>query len=226
MKILIIEDDISVRNVLRMGLEELSYAVDEAEDGDRGSYFARVNKYDLILLDNVLPKKMGRQVCQEIREAGIKSPILLLSAKNDVNTKVDLLNLGADDYITKPFSFAELQARIKALVRRPQQIEDVILRGGNVQLNSDTHEVIKSRKKIYLTRKEFSLLELLMKNAGRIVSRAAIMENVWDINADPFSNTVEAHIRNLRQKLRDTNKRLISNIPGRGYKFLSPELRN
>jgi len=225
MKILIIEDDISVRNVLRMGLEELSYTVDEAEDGEQGSYFARINPYNLIILDNVLPKKMGRQVCSEIREAGVTTPILLLSAKNDVNMKVEMLNLGADDYLTKPFSFAELQARIKALIRRPQQIEDTVLKGGNVILNSDTHEVKRNRQKIYLTRKEFSLLELLMKNAGRIVSRSKIMENVWDINADPFSNTIETHVRNLRQKLKDSKKRLIRNIPGRGYKFLSSELR-
>jgi len=219
MKILIIEDDISIRNVLRLGLEELSYAVDEAEDGERGSYFARVNQYDLIILDNVLPKKMGKQVCKEIRESGVHSPILLLSAKSDVNTKIELLNVGADDYLTKPFSFAELTARIRTLLRRPQKIEDVILKGSGIQLNSDTHEVNRSNKKIYLTRKEFSLLELLMKNSGRVVSRTIIMEKVWDINADPFSNTIETHIRNLRQKLKDTKKRIISNIPGRGYKF-------
>lgn len=219
MKILIIEDDISIRNVLRMSLEELSYSVDEAEDGERGSYFARINNYDLIILDNVLPKKLGKQVCNEIRNSGINTPILLLSAKNDVNSKIDLLNNGADDYLTKPFSFAELQARIKSLLRRPHKIEDFILKSKNIELNSTTGEARFKDKKIYLTRKEFSLLELLMKNSEKIVSRAVIIEKVWDMNADPFSNTIETHIANLRSKFRDNNKKMIINIPGRGYKF-------
>jgi DNA-binding response OmpR family regulator len=219
MKLLIIEDNISIRNILRMSLENLSYAVDEAEDGEKGSYFARINKYDLIILDNVLPKKMGREVCEEIRDAGVTTPVLLLSAKNDVNSKVDLLNAGADDYITKPFSFNELEARIKSLLRRPHKIEDVVLKGANINLNSDTHEVTRHKKKIYLTRKEFMLLELLMKNIGKVISRGAIMEHVWDMNADPFSNTIESHIRNLRKKIGDNNKQIIVNIPGRGYGF-------
>jgi len=203
-----------------MGLEAESYVVDEASDGERGSYFARINKYDLILLDNVLPNKMGKQVCREIRDAGIQSPILLLSAKADVDSKIDLLNTGADDYLTKPFSFEELKARIKSLSRRPQVIEDVVLNYSGISLNSSTHDVNIKRKKVYFTKKEFGLLELLMKNSGRIVTRSTIMESVWDINADPFSNTVETHIRNIRKKIGDKNKRIITNIPGRGYKFL------
>jgi DNA-binding response OmpR family regulator len=225
MKILIVEDDISTRNVLRMGLEELSYAVDEAGDGERGSYMARVNNYDLIVLDNILPKKTGKMVCEEVRQAGVTSPILSLSCKNDVNTKIDLLDTGVDDYMTKPFSFAELHARIKTLLRRPHKIEDTVLREGSVSLNKNTHDVIFQNKKLYLTRKEFGLLELLMQNSGKVVSRATIMESVWDINADPFSNTIETHIRNLRSKLKDRTKSLIRNIPGRGYKFHSLELR-
>jgi len=221
---LIVEDDISTRNVLRMGFEELSYAVDEAGDGEAGSYLARINKYDLIILDNVLPKKSGKMVCEEIRQAGVTSPILSLSCRNEVNTKIDLLNSGADDYMTKPFSFAELQARIKTLLRRPHKIQDIVLKEGTVSLNTNTHDVIHQNKKLYLTRKEFSLLELLMKNAGKIVTRSTIMESVWDINADPFSNTIETHIRNLRAKLKDKNKSLIRNIPGRGYKFHSLQL--
>ncbi|HMP67216.1 MAG TPA: response regulator transcription factor [Candidatus Paceibacterota bacterium] len=220
MKILIIEDDISIRNVLRMSLEELSYTVDEAEDGERGSYFARINKYDLIILDNVLPKKLGKKVCEDIRNSGINTPILLLSAKNDVNSKVELLDSGADDYLTKPFSFAELKSRIKSLLRRPHKIEDVILKSRNIKLNSNTGEVFLKNKKIYLTRKEFSLLEFLMKNPNQILSRSKLIENIWDINADPFSNTIETHIGNLRAKFRDNNKKVIANIPGRGYKFI------
>lgn len=221
MKLLIIEDDISIRNVLRLGLEESAYSVDEAEDGERGAYLAKINKYDLIILDNILPKKMGKKVCEELRKSGINTPILLLSAKNDVNSKIDLLQSGADDYLTKPFSFAELQARIKTLLRRPHKIEGVILRTKNIELNTDTGEVFIRNKKIYLTRKEFSLLEFMMKNTNKIISRTNLMENIWDMNGDPFSNTIETHISNLRVKIKDTNKKIISNVPGRGYKFIS-----
>lgn len=225
MKLLIIEDDVSIRNVLRMGLEELSYAVDEAEDGDRGSYFARINKYDLIILDNILPKKMGKQVCEEIRSEGIQSPILLLSARNDVNSKVDLLNAGADDYLTKPFSFAELEARIKSLTRRPQKIEDVVLKAHQIELNTHTHEVRIKNRRIYFTRKEFALLEIMMKRAGKILTRSELVEAAWNSQADPFSNTVEAHILNLRKKIGDKQKRIIVNVPGCGYKFTEHSLR-
>lgn len=219
MKILLVEDNVSIRNVLRLGLEGEAFAVDEAEDGEQGSYLARTNKYDLILLDNVLPKKMAKQVCTEIREQNIFTPILLLSAKSDTVSKVELLKAGADDYVTKPFSFEELKARIKTLLRRPHKIESVILKSGNLILNKDTHEVTKSGKRLNLTRKEFGLLELLMSNAGNVITRADMIEHVWDINADPFSNTVEAHILNLRRKIGDNHKRLIRNIPGRGYKI-------
>ncbi len=219
MKILLVEDNVSIRNVLRLGLEGEAFAVDEAEDGEKGSYLARTNKYDLILLDNVLPKKMAKQVCTEIREQNIFTPILLLSAKTDTVSKVELLKAGADDYVTKPFSFEELKARIKTLLRRPHKIESIILKSGNITLNKDTHEVTKSGKRLNLTRKEFGLLELLMSNAGNVITRADMIEHVWDINADPFSNTVEAHILNLRRKIGDNHKRLIRNIPGRGYKI-------
>jgi len=221
MKILLVEDNVSIRNVLRLGLEGEGFAVDEAEDGEKGSYLARTNQYDLILLDNVLPKKMARQVCIEIRDQNIHVPILLLSAKSESSTKVELLNCGADDYLTKPFSFEELKARIKSLLRRPHKIEDTIIKIGNLILNKNTHEVTRNNKRINLTRKEFALLELLMSNLGKIVTRVDMIEHVWDINADPCSNTLEAHILNLRKKIGDEKKHLIRNIPGRGYKIVS-----
>jgi two-component system, OmpR family, copper resistance phosphate regulon response regulator CusR len=220
MKILLIEDDLSIRNVLRLGLEADAFAVDEAEDGEKGSYLARVNQYDLIILDNILPKKLGKQVCQEIREGNVQSPILLLSAKNSILDKVELLNSGADDYLTKPFSFEELKARIKTLLRRPVQIQDTILRCRDLKLNRDTHEVARKDKKILLTRKEFSMLEFMMMHQNKLLTRASIMEHVWDMNSDPFSNTVEAHILNLRKKIGDKNKILIQNVPGRGYRLV------
>lgn len=219
MKILIIEDNLSIRNVLRLSLEAESFAVDEAEDGEIGSYMARTNQYDLIILDNVMPKKSGLQVCKELREKEINTPIILLSAKSDINDKVELLKHGADDYLTKPFSFEELKFRIKALLRRPQKMEGDVFKLGPITLNSETQEVKRYAKKIYLTRKEFSMLELFMKNKGKVLTRSNILEHVWDINANPFSNTIESHILNLRKKIGDTHKRIIVNVPGRGYKI-------
>lgn len=219
MKVLIIEDNISVRNILRNSLEAENYIIDDVGDGDRGSYFARVNKYNLIILDNILPKKMGKQVCREIREAGVTTPILLLSAKSDTNSKIELLESGADDYLTKPFSFEELKARIKALDRRPHAIKPSIIKLGNLTVNLNNFEVYKNNKKIYLTRKEFILLSLLLENIGRVVSRGTIMEFVWESEVDPFSNTIEAHIRNIRKKIGDKKKNFIVNIPGRGYRI-------
>lgn len=220
MKILFIEDDSSIRNVLRISFESEGHTVDEASDGEEGSFLARTNEYDLIILDNNLPKKGGKQVCLEIRNANIHTPILLLSAKSEVTEKVALFELGADDYVTKPFSYEELTARINALVRRPKKIEETTYRIDELSLNSDTCEVLKSNKRIYLTRKEFSLLELLMKNHGKVLSRGIIMDHVWDMDIDPFSNTLETHIMNVRKKIGDTRKnRIIQNVPGRGYRI-------
>ena len=219
MKLLIIEDDSSIRNVLRMSLENSCFIVDTAEDGDQGSYMARTNNYDLIILDNVLPKKLGKMVCKEIRESGKNTPIIMLSMKSDILEKVSVLDSGADDYMTKPFSYEELLARIRALTRRPKNIAEKIFKVKDIELNSDKYIVIKSGIEIELTKKEFGLLEYLMTNKEKVVSRGQIMENVWDINADPFSNTIESHIVNIRKKIGDVNKRIIKNIPGRGYKI-------
>ncbi|MEY2702212.1 MAG: hypothetical protein RLY43_845 [Bacteroidota bacterium] len=219
MKLLIIEDDSSIRNVLRMSLESACFTVDTAEDGDQGSYMARTNDYDLIILDNVLPKKLGKKVCQEIRESGKNTPIILLSMKSDVLEKVAVLDAGADDYMTKPFSFEELLARIRALTRRPAKVKENKFKLGDIELSSDKYIVSKSGKELELTRKEFALLEYLLINKEKVVTRGQILEHVWDINADPFSNTIESHIVNLRKKIGDVNKKIIKNIPGRGYKI-------
>jgi len=219
MKILIIEDNISIRNVLRLSLEAKGFAIDEAEDGEIGSYLARTNSYDAILLDNVLPKKMGGHVCKEIREAGIMTPIIILSGKQEVLTKVELLNRGADDYVTKPFSFEELLARINSVLRRPEQIKSNKIIVKNFLIDFKAQTIQKNRKEIYLTRKEFSLLEYLINNRNVVMSRGEILEHVWEMSTDPFSNTIETHIMNLRKKLKDTRRTLITSIPGRGYKF-------
>lgn len=222
MKILITEDNSAIRNVLRMSLEAMSFSVDEAENGEDGSFLARTNEYDLVILDNVLPQKMGKQVCKEIREAGKTMPVLLLSMKNEVNDKIDLLDCGADDYMTKPFSFEELLARMRALLRRPKALQETVHRVADLELNYEKHQVFKAGKELYLTRKEFSLLNYLLQNKERVVTRGQLLEHVWDINADPFSNTIEAHVLSLRKKIGDTRKRLIRSIPGRGYKITNP----
>lgn len=219
MRILVIEDNKEIRELLKLGLETEMFSVDTVEDGESGSYIARTNDYDLILLDNILPKKTGSEVCQEIRKAGKNTPIILMSVKSDTDEKVRLLTVGADDYVTKPFSLKELLARIRAILRRPETNLQENLATGDLVLNSRTHDVKRGNTSIYLTRKEYSLLELLIRHSGEVVSRGAIMEHVWDLDGNPFSNTIETHVFNLRRKLEKGKKRLIWNVPGRGYKI-------
>ncbi|KPJ55189.1 transcriptional regulator [Parcubacteria bacterium DG_72] len=220
MRILIVEDDKEIINFLKPSLEGENFVVDVAENGEKGSFIARTNDYDLIILDKNLPKKDGNYVCEDIRKKGKNTPILILSVEMGIDTKVKFLNDGADDYLTKPFSFEELLARIKALLRRPEKIEKDILEIDDLILDKNKKVVSRNNKEIYLTRKEFSLLEYLMKNRGIVLSRGMISEHVWDMNLDPFSNTIETHILNLRRKIEHKNARqLIQTLPGRGYRI-------
>lgn len=220
MKILIIEDDVDLRDLIRSYLEEQSFVVDATSDGERGLYLANTNQYDLVILDLSLPRKDGAEICREIRQAECHVPILVLSVTGEILAKVMLINSGADDYMTKPFDFPELIARIKALLRRPRIIEQTVLIVDDLMLNTETNKVIRGNRTINLTRKEFSLLQYLMKSKGKVLSRGSILEHVWSANSDPFSNTIESHILNLRKKIgTDTEKELIHNIPGRGYKI-------
>lgn len=223
MRILIIEDDIHVIDSLRKSLEAECFAVDCSSDGETGSYTARINDYDAVILDLILPKKNGLQVCQDIRNAGKHMPIIIISIKGEPLHKIPILNAGADDYVPKPFSFEELLARLRAVLRRPKTIEDALLFVGDLSLDRNRQRVMRGEQEIYLTRKEFSLLEYLMRNKGNVVSRGMIMEHVWNSDSDPFSNTIEAHILNLRKKVDVTKERkLIYNVPGRGYKITDP----
>lgn len=220
MRILIIEDEKEIGSFLKENLESECFVVDWESDGNKGSYMARTNQYDLLILDNLLPGKEGSQICQELREMGQMVPILMLSVQSDIPRKVNLLNLGADDYLPKPFSYTELLARVKALLRRPTQFVGDTLRLDDLMLDTQSYAVYRGERPIYLTRKEFELLEYLMRNKGKVLSRGMIMEHVWDINADPFSNTIETHVLNLRRKVdKNTKKRLIHTISGRGYKI-------
>jgi DNA-binding response OmpR family regulator len=220
MRILLIEDEKKIGLFLKDKLEEKCFSVDIAPDGEKGSFLGRTNDYDLILLDNILPKKSGQEVCKEIRERGRHMPILVISVKDETTAKVDLLNAGADDYLPKPFSFDELLARIGALLRRPRHIEEQLLQAADLTLNVTTFTVERGKKEVYLTRKEFSLLWYMMRNKGVVLSRGMLLEHVWDMDTDPFSNTIEAHVASLRRKIEPKGaKKLIKTIPGRGYKI-------
>lgn len=220
MRILVVEDEERISRFLKESLEAEFFAVDVAEDGEQGSYFARTNDYDLVVLDNMLPKKDGLQVCKEIRASGKTMPILVVSVKTGTFDKVDLLDAGADDYLAKPFVLEELLARVRALMRRPAVIESDVLRVEDIELNAKTGTVRRGDRNISLTRKEFMLLQYLMRNEGTVLSRGMILEHVWDMSVDIFSNTIESHILSLRKKLGDTkDDRIIQTISGRGYRM-------
>jgi DNA-binding response OmpR family regulator len=220
MRILLVEDDLAIGKTLKAGLEERCYSADWETDGERGSWMARTNDYDLVILDNMLPSKLGRDICVELRDSGKTMPILIHTVQGDLDTKIDMLEIGADDYVTKPFHFGELMARIQALLRRPPQIKSEILELGDLKVDTGKQEVTRAGEAVYLTRKEFQLLEYLLRNSDSVVSRGQILEHVWDVNADPFSNTIETHILNLRKKIdRSMLQKLIHTIPGRGYKI-------
>lgn len=220
MRLLITDDDQELANSLKLCLEKKGFAVDLACNGDQASFLGRTNHYDIILLDLVLPKKNGLDVCKEIKAEEKNTPILVLSARTETPAKIELLNAGADDYLTKPFSFEELLARIRAILRRPQEVLGEIIKAGSLSLDTKRRLVSKNEKGIVLTRKEFSLLEYLMRNPGIVLSRRIILEHVWDMNADPFSNTVETHILNLRKKIdADNRQETIQTVSGEGYKL-------
>ena len=220
MRILLIEDDTQTIGFLKSGLETECFSVDQAFDGEAGLYLAKTNDYDLIITDYFLPKKNGLEVCEGIRAKGKKIPIIVLSVHSAVPNKVALLNAGADDYLTKPFSFEELLARVKALLRRPLETQSDVLELANLRLDSGRHQFRMGNLEIALTRKEFQLLEFLLRNKGQVVSRTMILEHVWDIHGDIFSNSIETHVSNLRRKIdKRRNQKLIKTISGIGYKL-------
>lgn len=222
MRILVADDDREIRESLKANLQAECFIVDTAADGEEGSYLARTHSYDLLIIDNVMPRKSGYELCQEVRKHGKKMPIIVLSVQTGVDDKVELLNAGADDYLAKPFSYRELQSRIRAIMRRPHELSRPVLRVDDLILDTAKQRVRRGVKDVYLTRKEFALTEYLMRHSGAVVSRGMLMEHVWNDEIDPFSNTIEAHILNLRKKIdRISKKKLIHTVPGRGYKIES-----
>jgi len=225
MRILVVEDDPSVSGFILKGLREEHYAVDLAIDGEAGLSLADLTPYDLIILDVMLPKVNGFEVCQRLRATRNTTPILLLTARETVEDRVLGLDTGADDYLTKPFAFAELLARIRALLRRGQPSTPMQLTIADLELDPVTHKVWRGGKEVVLTNKEYTLLEYLLRNAGRVLTRTAITEHVWDIHYDSVTNIVDVHIKALRNKMdRDMSPQLIHTVRGVGYVLKLPEL--
>jgi DNA-binding response OmpR family regulator len=224
MKILVVEDDRSTSEVLRSGLTSAAHTVEVAEDGSDGSFMGRSFAYDAMIIDYSLPKKDGLAVCREIRAMGKTTPIMFLSVNDDPEIKVAAFDSGADDYMTKPFALQELFARLKMLSKRPGGAAMPTLKVHDLVIDPERNTVMRGDRRIKMTRKEFCILEYLIRHIGTIVSRAIIMEHAWTADSNPFSNTVEAHMRNLRKKINVGRKpNLIVNIPGRGYVIDTPQ---
>lgn len=222
MQILIVEDEEKIANLLRKGLLEERFSVDVARDGEEALYKFEINDYDLIILDLMIPKVSGEEVCRTIRKTNTSLPILVLTAKNAVEDKVASLDAGADDYVTKPFSFAELSARVRALVRRSKKADPVVLTIDNLTLDPATKTAMRGGKQILLTAREYALLEYFMRNPDVLLTKTQLLEHVWDYNYDGFSNIVETYVKYLRKKLRisPNDKELIHTRRGSGYMFM------
>jgi len=216
MRILIVEDEHKIANSIKRGFEQETWAADVAYDGEKGYDMAVSEDYDVIVLDLMLPKMDGVEICKKLREEEIHTPILMLTARGELFDRVEGLNSGADDYLVKPFAFEELVARVRALIRRPSEINNIKFKINNLELDTITFEVKKDGKSIELSRKEFALLEYLMRNAGRVVSKDNIIAHVWDYEADILPNTVEVFIGYLRDKIGSS---LIKTVRGFGYKI-------
>ena len=218
MRIILIEDDRKIAAFIKKGLDEEHYAVDVFHNGEEGLYWAVVNDYDLIILDIMLPGKDGIEICNEIRQKKILAPVLMLTAKTSIKDKVKGLDTGADDYLTKPFAFEELLARVRSLLRRTQAYKTKTLKIADLELDPASRTVSRAGKRLGLTGKEYALLEYLMRNKGRVLTETMIIEHVWDMNFDPESNIVNVYVHHLRGKIdRGFDRKLIHTIRGLGY---------
>jgi DNA-binding response OmpR family regulator len=222
MRILIVEDNPGIASFLRRGLTEEGYAVETAVTGDEGFRLATEEEFDAAIVDVMLPGRSGIDLVRELREDGRTFPILMLTARDRIENKIEGLDSGADDYLTKPFDFTELTARLRALLRRSSGVAAPVLRAGDIELDPATREVRRQGEPVTLTPKEFALLEYLLRNANRPLSRATLMEHVWGIRFDPGTNVVDVFINSLRNKL-DPERESIQTVRGVGYIVRSPE---
>ena len=220
MRVLIVEDEPKVAAAVRRGLEGEGFAVDVAGNGDDGRWMAEENDYDVLILDIMLPRMSGTELCAHLRSIGDWTPILMLTARDGEADEANALDAGADDYLTKPFSFMVLLARVRALVRRGQAARPAVLAAGSLRLDPAAHRCWRDDVEVALTAREFAVLEFLLRRPGDVVSKSAILENVWDFNFSGDPNIVEVYVRHLRRKLDEGNESsLIKTVRGAGYRL-------
>jgi heavy metal response regulator len=220
MRILVVEDEQKIADFIRKGLSEHGYAVDVAYDGDEAVDWPTVAEFDVIILDVMLPLRDGIEVCSVLRQRGVRTPILMLTAKDAVEDRVRGLDSGADDYLVKPFAFAELLARLRALTRRQPAVLGAVLEVGDLVLDTATRKVARGGTPIDLTTKEYGILEYLMRHPNQVLTRTMIAEDVWNYDFDNASNVIDVHIRNLRRRIDDPFPiRLIQTVRGAGYRI-------
>jgi DNA-binding response OmpR family regulator len=218
MRILVVEDETGLANSIVAGLKEERYAVDRAADGETAEFLAETNEYDLIVLDVMLPKLDGFQVCRDLRSRNVKTPILMLTALDGTADKVKGLDSGAEDYLTKPFSFEEFLARVRALLRRGPLVARTTLEYADIKMDLIAHTVSRGGRRIDLTAKEYGLLEYFLRNPGRVISRSQLAEHVWDQYFDPMSNVIDVSVSHLRKKLEtEDSARVLRSVRGMGY---------
>lgn len=217
MRVLVVEDEHKIATSIKKGFEQETWIVDLAFDGEDGYDLAVSEQYDVIVLDLMLPKKDGTEITKDLRQGGVHTPILMLTAKGEIDDKVSGLNSGADDYLVKPFAFEELVARVQALARRPEKVSDEQWTVNDLTINTKIQEVKQNDKTIEVTKKEYQLLEYLMKNKDRVVSKDEIISHVWDYESNVLPNTVEVFVKYLRNKF---GKKTIKTIRGFGYKLV------
>ncbi len=219
MRILIIEDDLEAADWLSKGLQESGHIIDHASDGETGLALATSEQYDVLIVDRMLPKMDGLEIIRNIREQNIKTPTLILSALSEVNEKVEGLRAGGDDYLAKPYAFAELLARVEGLARRPEvELQQTVLVAGDLEMDLLSRKVKRAGQEILLQPREFKLLEYLMRNADKVVTRTMLLENVWNYHFDPQTNVIDVHISRLRGKIdKEFDRPILETIRGAGY---------
>jgi heavy metal response regulator len=223
-RVLVVEDEERIAGFIRKGLGEHGYAVDIARDGEQAMRYAGAVEYDHIVLDVMLPGHDGIEVCRALRKNGLNTPILMLTARDAVEDRVRGLDSGADDYLVKPFAFAELLARLRALSRRPANVGNSVLEVGDLRLDPATRVAVRGTVAIELTTREYALLEYLMRHPNQVLTRTMIAENVWDYNFDSATNVIDVYIRYLRRKIDDPfEEKLIQTVRGAGYRISAPQ---